>query len=166
MSGRLQAELKQRKPFRSLEEEAYLNLVRTEDALTQKQVELFRTAGLSASQYNVLRILRGAGPDGLPCGEIVERMVTRDPDMTRLLDRLEKRGLAARSREEKDRRVVMNRITDEGLRVLKGLDAPLLELLSRELGHLGADKLRELVTLLELAREPAPLGLPAPRRRT
>ncbi|HUQ93181.1 MAG TPA: MarR family transcriptional regulator [Bryobacteraceae bacterium] len=155
MPGKLAADIKQSKPFRHIEEEALLNLVRTTDALTQKQSVLLDQFGLSAAQYNVLRILRGAGVDGLPCGEIANRMITRDPDITRLLDRLEKRGLANRTRESKDRRVVTSRITQAGLDLLASMDEPVLELARHLLGHVGAKDLRLLIGLLEMARERA-----------
>jgi len=153
MSSRLQEEIKQNKPFHTIEEEAYLNIVRTEDKLAQPQHALFKSAGITGSQYNVLRILRGAGEAGLTCGQIAERMLTRDPDVTRLLDRLEQRGLASRGRDSDDRRVVVNRVTEEGLSLLARLDAPLAEIHVRQLGHLGKERLRQLVSLLELARE-------------
>lgn len=151
--GKLRAELKQTKPFRSVEEEVFLNILRTGDALRQGELALFKSAGLSPSQYNVLRILRGAGPAGLACQEISERMITRDPDVTRLLDRLERRELVSRSREQNDRRVVTTRITERGLKLLESLDEPLTQVHQRQLEHLGHEKLRQLVELLEAARE-------------
>jgi len=117
--------------------------------------ELLKPAGLSATQYNVLRILRGAGRQGLACREVGDRMVTKDPDMTRLLDRLEARGLVARSRERQDRRVITTRITAAGLRLLKDLDRPVAELHERQLGHVPGPRLRTLLDLLETARERA-----------
>jgi len=155
VAGKLAADIKQTKPFRHLEEEAYLNLLRTTDALVQMQTELLDRYELSSAQYNVLRILRGAGVDGLPCGEIGSRMVTRDPDITRLLDRLEKRGLAHRSRESKDRRVVTSRITQAGLDLLASMDGPVVELGKAMLGHMGQKDLKLLVELLERVRERA-----------
>src|SRR5690606_2268200 len=112
MSSRdLLTEIKQRKPFACREEAVYLSIIRTADKLGRRFSEMMKSVDLSPTQYNVLRILRGAGGDGLACGAISERMVTRDPDITRLLDRLEKRGLVARSRDKEDRRVVTARIT-------------------------------------------------------
>src|SRR3989442_2636109 len=108
------------------EEAAFLDLLRTTDLLSRGLVQVLKAEDLSATQYNVLRILRGA-PDGLPCGEIANRMITRDPDITRLLDRLEKRRLTSRCRETRDRRMVMARITPEGLKVLSRLDEPVQE---------------------------------------
>src|SRR5487761_592966 len=101
----------------SSEEAAFLELLRTTDMLSRGLVRVLKPEKLSATQYNVLRILRGT-PQGLPCGEIAARMITRDPDVTRLLDRLEKRGLISRCRATKDRRTVMTRITREGLKLL------------------------------------------------
>src|SRR6266550_7725284 len=105
------------------EEAAFLDLLRTTDMLSRGLVQVLKAEDLSATQYNVLRILRGA-PDGLPCGEIANRMITRDPDITRLLDRLEKRGFISRSRESKDRRTVTARLTSEGYALLARLDEP------------------------------------------
>ncbi len=147
-----QAQGKQKTGSRRLEEEAFVSLARTADSLLQGVVATLKTAGLSATQYNVLRILRGARPDGLACREIGERMITRDPDVTRLLDRLEQRGLVARTRERDDRRVITTRITDEGLRLLQQLDQPIADMHAQQLGHLGETKLRTLLTLLEEAR--------------
>jgi DNA-binding MarR family transcriptional regulator len=112
---------------------------------------VLKTEDLSSTQYNVLRILRGA-PDGLPCGEIGSRMITRDPDITRLLDRLEKRGLISRHRETKDRRMVMARITPEGIQLLSQMDEPVREAHRAQLGHLGRERLRALTGLLQVAR--------------
>src|ERR1700722_17749900 len=110
----LQAELKQKIPFTSREQEAYLSLLRTADAL-QSQVEArLKEFGLTGTQYNALRILRGARPDGLPCREIGERMITHDPDITRLLNRLEDRGLVDRKRARDDHRVIYGQITAAG----------------------------------------------------
>ncbi len=139
---------------RRTEEEAFVNLQKTADALMQGIAVLLKPAALSATQYNVLRILRGAGKDGLACGEIGARMITRDPDITRLLDRLETRGLVTRARELKDRRVITARITKDGLRMLKELDAPIRRYHESQLGHMGEKKLVELIWLLELARRP------------
>ncbi len=152
MSGRLQAELRQSKPFSSLEQETHLNLVRTCEHLEQGIEETLKPSGLSPSQYNVLRILRGAGEQGLACGEVAERMVTRDPDVTRLLDRLEQRGFISRTRENRDRRVITVRVTGEGLNLLRDLEQPMADIHRRQLGHLGEKKLEMLIQLLEEAR--------------
>ncbi len=148
----LQAELKQKIPFTSREAEAYLSLLRTSDAL-QTQVEAqLKEFGLTGTQYNALRILRGAGPEGLPCREIGERMITRDPDITRLLDRLEDRGFVQRTRAKHDRRVIYGKITAAGLRLLREMDGPLEKFGREMLRHVGQEKLKQLIELLELVR--------------
>lgn len=151
MMATLKEELKQTRGFVSLEEEVFLNIVRTEEALRFAFAALFRQEGLSFSQYNVLRILRGS-PDGLPCGQILERMVSRDSDMTRLLDALDKRGLVSRSRSNEDRRVVVARISKRGLALLDRLDSKVAELNRRQLEHMKQSDLRKLSKLLEAAR--------------
>jgi DNA-binding MarR family transcriptional regulator len=133
------------------EELAFLELLRTTDQLSRRLAEVLRDEDLSQNQYNVLRILRGS-PEGLACGEIGNRMITRDPDITRLLDRLERRGLIERWRDERDRRVVMGKITPEGLKLLSRIDDPVREAHRRALGHLGAKQLRQLMELLKSAR--------------
>ena len=152
MSGRLRDEIKQQRPFQSLEEEALLNVLRTADGLTQRIAAVLKPFKLSPSQYNVLRILRGAGEAGLACQEIARRMITHDPDITRLLDRLESRGLISREREARDRRVIRGRITAEGRRLLAELDGAFDELHRRQLQHLGESRLRALIQTLELIR--------------
>lgn len=134
------------------EEQAFLELVRTTDVLGRRMLGVLKDEELSSNQYNVLRILRGS-PEGLACGEIGDRMITRDPDITRLLDRLEKRGLIERWRDERDRRVVMARIMPEGLKLLGRMDLPVQAAHRRQLGHLGKKRLRALVDLLKVARE-------------
>jgi len=148
----LRKEIKQSKPFASLEEEAFLSLQRTADGLMREMAEVLKPARLSPVQYNVLRILRGAGDAGLACREIGERMIKRDPDITRLLDRLEARGLVTRGRDRADRRVITTRVTAEGLQVLKRLDGATMEFPRRRMGHLGAERLRSLTRLLDLLR--------------
>jgi DNA-binding MarR family transcriptional regulator len=133
------------------EEPTFLELCRTTDILSRRLLIVLKAEDLSANQYNVLRILRGA-PDGLPCGEIGNRMITRDPDITRLLDRLEKRRLIARSRETKDRRMVMGRITPDGIKLLARMDEPVRQAHRAQLGHLGRERLRTLTELLQAAR--------------
>ncbi len=133
------------------EEAAFLELLRTTDMLSRGLVQVLKTEELSATQYNVLRILRGA-PEGLSCGEIASRMITRDPDITRLLDRLEKRGLISRCRETSDRRTVMARITKDGLKLLARLDEPVQATHRKQLGHLGRERLQVLAELLRLSR--------------
>jgi DNA-binding MarR family transcriptional regulator len=136
------------------EEVVFLDLARTTEMLSRGIIRVLKTEDLSPTQYNVLRILRGT-PEGLPCGEIAARMITRDPDITRLLDRLEKRLLISRCRETEDRRMVMARITPDGLKLLARLDAPVVEAHRRQLGHLGKDRLRALRELLSAARASA-----------
>lgn len=133
------------------EEVAFLDLARTTDMLSRPLAQLLKTEDLSPPQYNILRILRGS-PDGLNCREIGNRMITRDPDITRLLDRLEKRGLISRNRDSEDRRVVLARITAAGLHLLDGLDQPISDLHRKLLGHLGLPRLRTLARLLEACR--------------
>ena len=152
MSKGLQEELKQTVPFSSREQEAYLSLLRTSDALQSRVEAKLKEFGLTGTQYNALRILRGAGAGGIPCSEIGERMITRDPDVTRLLDRLQKRGLVERSRGKQDRRVIYGKITGAGLKLLREMDAP-LEKHGREiLRHVSQANLKLLIDLLEQIR--------------
>jgi DNA-binding MarR family transcriptional regulator len=150
----LQEELRKKQPFASLEQEACLNLLRTQDHIQQQYARLFQGHGLSEPQYNVLRILRGAGGEGLPCLEVAARMITRMPDITRLVDRLEEAGLAERARTAADRRKVLVRITPAGLARLARLDRPVLDLHKELLGHLSREELAELNRLLVKARRP------------
>src|ERR1700693_2388557 len=140
-----------RRRERCPEEAAFLELLFTTDMLSRGLVKVLKSEDLSATQYNLLRILRGP-PAGLPCGEIASRMITRDPDVTRLLDRLEKRGLISRCRETKDRRTVMARITPEGPKLLARLDEPVHAAHRKQLGHLGRERLRALTELLGVSR--------------
>jgi DNA-binding MarR family transcriptional regulator len=135
----------------SPEEAAFLDLLRTTDMLSRRLAQVLKIEDLSSNQYNVLRILRGA-PDGLSCGDIGNRMITRDPDITRLLDRLEKRGLISRSREARDRRTVLTQITPAGLKLLARLDEPVQEAHQKQLGHLGRQRLRAMSELLLACR--------------
>jgi DNA-binding MarR family transcriptional regulator len=136
------------------EEAVFLDLLRTSDVLSRRLAYVLKNEDLSSNQYNVLRILRGA-PEGLTCGEIGSRMITRDPDITRLLDRLEKRGLISRCRETKDRRMILTRISPEGLKLLARLDDPVQEAHREQLGHLGKERLKALTELLRASRDPA-----------
>jgi DNA-binding MarR family transcriptional regulator len=147
------SEIKQSKPFACLEGEAFVALQRTADQLNRRNAEMLKPFGLSPTQYNALRILRGAGESGLPCSEVGERMINQDPDITRLMDRLEGRGLVTRGRAEFDKRVVIARITAEGLQLVKRLDAPMQQFQRKLLGHMGERRLRLLLTLLQVARE-------------
>jgi len=133
------------------EEVAFVDLIRTADLLSRAPAQFLREHDLSANQYNILRILRGA-PEGLLCGEIAERMISRDPDITRLLDRLEKRGLIGRCRQDPDRRKVLVHIASEGLALLARLQQPICQLHRRQLGHLGQKRLGQLSRLLLAAR--------------
>ena len=133
------------------EEAVFLDLLRTTDMLSRGLVQVLKVEDLSSTQYNVLRILRGAR-EGLACGEIASRMITRDPDVTRLLDRLEKRGLISRCRETEDRRTVRARIAPEGLKVLARLDEPIQAAHRQQLGHLGQERRQALTELLRLSR--------------
>lgn len=152
MSRDLREEIKQSKPFDSLEQEALLAVERTAAVLMHQFGDSLKTHGITPTQYNVLRILRGAGAAGLCRNEIRERLVAQVPDVTRLLDRMEDAGLVARERDETDRRLVTTRITREGLQLLKRLDAPVLEAHRRQLGHLSAAQLRSLIDLLAAVR--------------
>jgi DNA-binding MarR family transcriptional regulator len=152
VAGKLQDEIKQTKPFARAEEEVYLNLQRTAEVLGRRLAEALKPAELTPTQYNVLRILRGAGPGGLPCRELSSRMVTHDPDVTRLLDRMESRSLVARSRDGRDRRVIFATITPVGAELLEQTDRAVEDALARGLAHLGDKRLRQLNELLEAAR--------------
>jgi DNA-binding MarR family transcriptional regulator len=152
MGKGLQEELKQTVPFSSREQEAYLSLLRTADALQSRVEAKLKEFGLTGTQYNALRILRGAGADGIPCSEIGERMITRDPDVTRLLDRLQKRGLVERSRGKQDRRVIYGKITATGLKLLREMDAPVDKHGREMLRHVSQANLKLLIDLLEQIR--------------
>lgn len=150
--SRLQAELKQKVPFGSEEQETYLALLRTADVLQSRMEAKLKEFGLTATQYNALRILRGAGAEGRPCSEIGERMIAHDPDITRLLNRLEKRGLTERTRGKQDRRVIYGKITTAGLKLLREMDAPVEKFGREMLRHVGKERLKQLIELLELVR--------------
>ena len=149
----LRDELRMTKPFSIPEEEASLSILRTCEILQQRTAPLIKAYDLTGSQYNVLRILRGSLPSGLPCGQIADRMITRDPDITRLLDRLETRKLISRERGDQDRRVVLANITPEGLRLLQEIDPVIAAHHCRLFSTLSKTELRELVRLLQAVRE-------------
>jgi DNA-binding MarR family transcriptional regulator len=145
-------EIKQTRPFRSLGQEAVLGLFRTADMLRRSFSQLMEQHGLTLQQYNVLRILRGAGDEGLPTLAIAERMVEQTPGITRLIDRLLKKGLVARERPAGDRRQVVCRITAQGLALLADLDGPVSELDDRCLEVLGPEDQKTLIGLLDRIR--------------
>src|SRR5690242_756807 len=146
------SEIQQTKPFTSPEQAAFITILRTAECLQAKNADFLKEFDLSPTQYNALRILRGAGKDGLPCSEVGDRMINRDPDITRLLNRLEKRGLVKRNRSDSDHRVILARITAAGQALLRRLDRPVEQFLEELLGHLGQKRLLDLVELLDGAR--------------
>jgi DNA-binding MarR family transcriptional regulator len=149
----LKQEIVQERPFSSVEEEALLNIMRTSDTLQRAFQRRTRKWGITSTQYNVLRILRGAQPRGLTCAALGSRMITAEPDITRLLSRLKTLKLIRQHRDRSDRRVVWTRISEDGLELLKSMD-PLIEQLPQEmLGHISQPELAEFIRLLELARE-------------
>ena len=152
MAG-LKLEIAQERPFASLEEEALLNLLRTSDCLNRAFHVKTRDWGVTSTQYNVLRILRGAQPDGLTCAAIGSRMITAEPDVTRLLMRLKALKLIRQTRDSQDRRVVRTQISETGLTLLKEMDPTILSLPRELLGHLERTELEEVIRLLELARK-------------
>ena len=143
---------KSSRPAVSLENRIFVALLQTADTLGQEAEHLLKAAGIPNAQYNVLRILRGAEPEGLACRAIGDRMISHDPDITRLLDRMEKRGLITRERQTDDRRVVKTRITPQGLSLLKTLDQPIHDLHKRQFRHLSTARLKILSDLLEEIR--------------
>ena len=150
VSGVVAHELKQDKPFSSPEQEVLLGLRMAAARVVEPWARFLKTtAQLTTHQYNVLRILRGSHPARLACGDIAERMIERDPDITRLIDRLETRGLVKRSRSRQDRRVVEVGITDKGLVLVRGLDVHVQRLPKALFGRLGVERARQLATLLE-----------------
>ena len=152
MSG-LKLEIEQERPFSSAEEEALLNLMRTSDTLQRAFHRRIRKWGITSTQYNVLRILRGAQPRGLTCAAIGSRMITAEPDITRLLGRLKALKLIRQHRDRSDRRVVWTQISEAGLELLASMQAVVEQLPQEMLGHLRQSDLAEFIRLLELARE-------------
>lgn len=151
-SSQLQRELKKKQPFATPEQEAVLNILRTNDQYQNRFGRLFREYGLTSSQYNVLRILRGEGKP-MPCLEIGSRMIQVVPAMTGLIDRLEKLELVRRERCTEDRRVVYIELTDKATKLLSEMDEPVTDLEKTLIGHLTRKELRELSRLLEKARQ-------------
>ena len=143
-------------PGARLEDEIFVSILKAADSLSQGAELLLKSVGLTSAQYNVLRILRGAEPDGLLCRGIAEKMISRDPDMTRLLDRMEKHGWISRQRQKDDRRVIKTRITAEGQKLLKKLDQPVHDLHKRQFRHIAAVQLKHLLELLKEVGEHEP----------
>jgi DNA-binding MarR family transcriptional regulator len=152
MPSTLSRELRQQKPFKSLHEEAYLSVVRTETVLRDAFDRVLAERGLSRVQYNILRILRGAGANGLCRYEIGERLVSRMPDVSRRLDHMEQAGLISRVRSTEDRRLVNTTLTPEGLSLVNELDEPVQREFQARLGHMTDDQLQSLIDLLGVAR--------------
>jgi MarR family transcriptional regulator, 2-MHQ and catechol-resistance regulon repressor len=150
--SKLQQEVKKKQPFASLEQEACLNLLRTNDQMQIRFVRLFREHGLTSSQYNILRILRGEGKP-LPILEIADRLLTVVPGITGLIDRLEEAGFAERQRCQADRRVIYVALRNKALKLLTQLDEPVMRLHKAIMGHLSEVELKELIRLLEKTRE-------------
>lgn len=140
--------------FDSLEQEVFLNLWRTYDRLRIQEDELFQRFELTPQQYNVLRLLRASHPESVPTLVLSRRLVSRAPDITRMLDKLEERGLIIRDRPQENRRMVRIGVSDEGVRLLDQIAEPLAECHSKQLGHMKATELRQLISLLQAAREP------------
>lgn len=154
MSNDLRSEIRQTRPFASLPQEAYLSLGRTWARLEHELGEALKPFGVTPTQYNVLRILKGAGGKGLCRSEIMDRMIARVPDATRLLDRMEVAGLIARARDAEDRRFVTTRITDEGSRLVTEAEGPVIALHGNQFGGVEEHDLRQLVRTLERVRNP------------
>lgn len=152
--SRLLAEIRQTKPFRSLEQEVYLSILKTADLLKRDNAPFFEAAGLTEQQYNVLRILRGAGPAGLPTLAIAERLIEHTPGITRLLDRLEAKGFIVRQRTSRDRRQITCQISPAGLSLLAGLDKAVDALTKAKFAGASKQELQALVNCLEKIRNP------------
>jgi DNA-binding MarR family transcriptional regulator len=153
VAGKLQIELKQTRPFALIEEEALLSIVRTAEVVQHSTAGFLKEFDLSPVQYNVLRILRGAQPAGATCAQIGERLLTRDPDITRLLDRMESRRLIMRERSSEDRRVVITRLSKEGLALVDSIDVPIEALIKSRMAKFGRGTLSGMVADLERVRE-------------
>jgi DNA-binding MarR family transcriptional regulator len=152
MAG-LKQEIAQERPFSSVEEEAILNLMRTSDIVERAFHHRTREWGITSTQYNVLRILRGAHPEGLACAAIGDRMITAEPDITRLLRRLKGLKLIRQRRDRNDRRVVLTHISEAGLELLRAMDPAIQQAPKELLGHMSGTELAEMIRLLERARK-------------
>ncbi len=152
-ASRLQAEIQQRRPFRSARQEAAIGVLRTADRVRRVFARVVEPHGITGQQYNVLRILRGAGPGGLPTLAIAERMIERTPGITRLLDRLDAKGLVKRERCASDRRQVLCEIAPAGLALLVKLDGPVARAEDGALRRLTGADLRTLIRLLDAIRD-------------
>jgi DNA-binding MarR family transcriptional regulator len=148
----LQRELRQRKPFRSVAQEGVVSVMRTADLLRRRMAAVVEPFGITVQQFNVLRILRGGGSEGLPTLEVGARMIEETPGVTRLLDRLEAKGLVRRQRCPKDRRQHLCWITQKGLDLLAGLDAPIVRHSDEALEGLTRDEQSSLIRLLDQVR--------------
>ena len=153
VASALRKELRQNRPFETAEQEAFLSVLRTAAVLTDELEQVLKPAGLSLAQYNVLRILRGAEPHGLCRNEVRDRTLTRMPDMTRLLDRMEKAGLVDRTRSQTDRRLVTTRITGRALRLLNLVEGAVVEKHRDRFGHLSKSEMRGLIGVLDRVRQ-------------
>jgi DNA-binding MarR family transcriptional regulator len=153
LANRILEEIRQSRPFQDSREEAALNILRTADALKRGLDLLLKRHGITSAQYNVLRILRGAGAEGLNCSGIAERMITAEPDVTRLLTRMESLGLLTRRRDSNDRRLVTATATERGLQLLKEVAQPLRALQEHQFALLNQDALERLIAGLEKVRE-------------
>lgn len=151
-TSQLREEIGQTRPFESLRQEATVGILRTADQVRRKLAEVFEPYGITGQQYNVLRILRGARPEALPTMEIAERMIEKTPGVTRLVDRLEEKGLVRRERSSEDRRCVLCTVTGEGLDLLAELDEPVREADEEALAGLEDDEVERLIELLDRVR--------------
>ena len=152
MPSTLQEELRQTKPFRSIEQEALLSVVRTSADLMDRFEVFLRPYNITATQYNVLRILRGAEPEGLCRNELRDRMLTRMPDVTRLLDRMEEAGLVERTRDHEDRRMVTSRITKKAMQLLATLDPVVADNEKTFFSGISHEQIQTLIDVLEAIR--------------
>jgi DNA-binding MarR family transcriptional regulator len=150
--SKLKSEIAQQRPFSSLAEEALLNIMRTADCLQRAMQRRTRASGITSTQYNVLRILRGSQPEGLTCSAIGDRMITAEPDITRLLGRLKAQKLVRQQRDKRDKRVIWTQISPTGLALLADMDPVVQQFPKELLGHLTEEEVAELIRLVELAR--------------